>query len=73
MIQDSVLKWETLGYNRSKKVVNPEYDANIALAVEEQAKEVKKYNNKIAMKRLNNILLGGFISFVGIIVLALSV
>lgn len=72
MMNDSVLKWETLGYNRERKVPNPEYDANIALAMEEEAKAVKKYNNKIAMKRLNNILLGGFISFVGIFVLALS-
>lgn len=73
MMQDSVLKWETLGYNRERKVPNPEYDENIALAMEEEAKAVKKYNNQIAMKRLNNILLVGFISFVGIFVLAFSI
>jgi len=41
--------------------------------MEEEAKAVKKYNNQIAMKRLNNILLVGFISFVGIFVLAFSI
>jgi hypothetical protein len=73
MMQDSVLKWETLGYNRERKVPNPEYDENIALAMEEAAKAVKKYNNQIAMKRLNTILIVGFITFVGIMVAAFSI
>lgn len=55
MIGDSVMKWETLGLNKSRIEANRNYDESLAQAAAAEQRRVNQENTHMAMERLARI------------------